>query len=108
MRKPVQIAIANNGNFLHMCVLCDDGSMWAGSSGKGLTRLSDIPQDEPEQPATSPDVVKAMRNALPQLLNVIASAQEVVKAHERYQPCGDRLVSVMALRTALKALEATI
>lgn len=61
MRKPVQIAIANNGNFLHMCVLCDDGSMWAGSSGKGLTRLSDIPQDEPEQPATSPDVVAALR-----------------------------------------------
>lgn len=52
-------------------------------------------------------LIAAMRNMLPQLLNVIAMAQVVVKAHERYQSPGERLVSIMALRTALEALEAT-
>ena len=61
MRKPVQIAVVSNCNFLYMYTLCDDGSMWAGMSGKELARLPDIPQDEPEQPATSTDVVAALR-----------------------------------------------
>ena len=62
MRKPVHFAVSNiGGGACLYSAVCDDGSMWLCTSTTEWERIPDIPQDEPEQPATSPDVVKALR-----------------------------------------------
>lgn len=81
MRKPVQIVTGAIGEpygdegkgteevIGHtIYALCDDGSIWR-LYNDGWIRLSDIPQDEPEQPATSPDVVEALRPLTPEELD---------------------------------------
>ena len=62
MRKPVHFAVSNiGGGACLYSAVCDDGSMWLCTSTTEWERLPDIPQDEPEQPATRPDVVDALR-----------------------------------------------
>ena len=72
MRKPVQIVTGaigepygdeKNGTEVighTIYALCDDGSIWR-LYNDGWLHLDDIPQDEPEQPAASPNVVAALR-----------------------------------------------
>ena len=68
MRKVIQIITGMTGSpYMNgtkvehsMYALCDDGTMWK-HVGDNWYRLHDIPQEEPEQPATSPDVVDALR-----------------------------------------------
>ena len=62
MRKPVHFAVSNiGGGACLYSAVCDDGSMWLCTNATEWERLPDIPQDEPEQPATSTDVVAALR-----------------------------------------------
>lgn len=70
MRKPVQVILCESGAI----AVCDDGSMWSYHDAvtdisRVWQRLPDIPQDEPEQSATSPDVMEALRTLTPEELD---------------------------------------
>ena len=55
MRKPIGI-FATKTTYPEYAVICDDSSIWIWNCNIRIwERLPDIPQDEPEQPATSPD-----------------------------------------------------
>ena len=68
MRKVIQIITGVTGSpYMNgtkvehsIYALCDDGTMWK-HIGNDWYQLPDIPQEEPEQPATSNDVVDALR-----------------------------------------------
>jgi hypothetical protein len=50
MRKIVQIAISD----VYVYALCDDGALWATTAGirdVKWTRVTDIPQEKPPEPA---------------------------------------------------------
>ena len=69
MRKPVHFAVSDiGGGACLYSAVCDDGSMWLCTSTTEWERLPDIPQDDPK-PATSPDVMEALRTLTPEELD---------------------------------------
>lgn len=103
MRKPVQIVATSvdHRETVALFALCDDGSMWVAEANKQnekWIRLSDIPQDEPEQERQS--YVRMSADEVGVLLNIAVAAHRVVAKYD----AGERPVNVESLRARLSAL----